>query len=104
MQALVYYWFRSWIFTSDGRGVTSYEAEEALAWQYSCIHTYVLTNSDLFAKGEDGTLLPDSRRMINGYSIPLLIMGDHAYPLLPWLLKVTVTVEAAPLQLPSKLI
>ena len=47
----------------------------------------VLTNSDLFAKGKEGTLLTDSKRLINGCNVPLLILGDVAYPLLPWLMK-----------------
>ena len=35
----------------------------------------ILTNSDLFAKGEEGTLLPDSKRMINGCNAPLNDFG-----------------------------
>ena len=58
------------------------------------MHACILTNSDLLAKGEEGTLPPDSRRLIIGCNEPLLILGDHAYPLIPWLLKlVTVTVD-----------
>lgn len=58
-----------------------------IGWPGSVHNVRVLTNSELFAKGEDGILLPDSRRMINGCNVPLLILDDPAYPLLPWLMK-----------------
>ena len=57
-----------------------------IGWPGSVHDAQVLTNSDLFAKGE-GTLLPNSRRMINGCNVPLMILGDPAYPFLPWLMK-----------------
>ena len=36
---------------------------------------------------ENGTLFPNRKRTINGVDIPLLILGDPAYPALPWLMK-----------------
>jgi hypothetical protein len=47
----------------------------------------ILANSTLFALGENGGLLPDNPRWIGGRNVPLLIIGDPAYPLLPWLTK-----------------
>ena len=41
----------------------------------------VLTNSSVFAKCENGTLLPNWTRNISGRNIPLLMLGDPAYPL-----------------------
>ena len=50
MQAYVDYWYRF--------------MDIHIGWPGSVQNAQVLTNSDLFAKGEKGTLLPDSRRMI----------------------------------------
>ena len=47
----------------------------------------VFTNSELFEKAQAGTLLPSSPRFIHGVNVPLVILADPAYPLLPWLMK-----------------
>ena len=47
----------------------------------------VFTNSELFCKAQAGTLLPSSPRLIHSVNIPLVLLGDPAYPLLPWLMK-----------------
>ena len=44
-----------------------------IRWSSSVHDVRILTNSDLFAKGEEGTLLPDLRRMIIGCNVVLLI-------------------------------
>ena len=47
----------------------------------------VLSNSTVFQQAEAGTLLPHQPCQINGVNVPLVILGDPAYPLLPWLMK-----------------
>ena len=47
----------------------------------------VFVNSSLYKRGQAGTLFPDSKKTIAGKEIPLLVLGDPAYPLLPWLMK-----------------
>ena len=48
----------------------------------------VFANSSLYRKGQTGHLHPASMsRKINGIDIPLLVLADAAYPLLPWVMK-----------------
>ena len=47
----------------------------------------VFANSTLYKKGQDGVLLPNWTETISGKDVSLVILGDPAYPLLPWLMK-----------------
>ncbi|XP_064643021.1 uncharacterized protein LOC135497207 [Lineus longissimus] len=47
----------------------------------------ILANSGLYKMAISGQLLPDQPRVIANHNVPLLIIGDPAYPLLPWLMK-----------------
>ena len=47
----------------------------------------MFTDSTLFHKGKEGTLYPSCNKNISGLSVPLVILGDPVYPLLPWLMK-----------------
>ena len=47
----------------------------------------VLTNSALFKKAENGSILTEHQRMINDCNIPVFLIGNSAYPLKKWLLK-----------------
>ena len=58
-----------------------------IGWPGSVHDARVLKNSELYAKGQNGKLLPSTHRTINGIEIPLVILGDPAYPLLPWLME-----------------
>ena len=58
-----------------------------VGWPGSVHDARIFMNSQLFIKGEAGTLLPTQYKNINGVDVPLMILGDPAYPLLPWLMK-----------------
>ena len=58
-----------------------------VGWPGSVHDAHVLTNSKLFQEAEAGTLLPNTTKPINGIDVPLLILGDPAYLMLPWLMK-----------------
>jgi len=48
---------------------------------------HVFLNSSLYERGQNGTQLPGWQETIPGVEVPLVILGDAAYPLLPWLMR-----------------
>ena len=58
-----------------------------IGWPGKVHDARVFANSSCYRKGSNGTLFPDWSRVIGGVSVPLVILGDPAYPLLPWLMK-----------------
>ena len=58
-----------------------------VGWPGSVHDARILSNSEVFHRGEAGTLVPQSVQILAGVPVPVVILGDPAYPLLPWLLK-----------------
>jgi len=57
-----------------------------VGWPGRVHDAFVFVNSTLHKRGQNGTLFPDWKT-ISGKEIPLLMLGDPAYPLLHWLMK-----------------
>jgi len=49
----------------------------------SCYDDCILASFTAFAKDEVGHLIPDSKQCIDGVDVPIVILRDPAYPLLP---------------------
>ena len=47
----------------------------------------VFANSSLFQKGQNKSLFPNLVEKISGIEVPIVLLGDPAYPLLTWLMK-----------------
>lgn len=58
-----------------------------VGWPGSVHDAHILSNSQVFAMGEAGTLAPNSPKLISGVHVQIVILGDPAYPLLSWILK-----------------
>lgn len=58
-----------------------------IGWPGKVHDARVFANSSLYRKAQAGTLFPNWTKTIGGVNVPLLILGDSAYPSLPWLIK-----------------
>ena len=54
-----------------------------VGWPGSVHDAWILSNSEVYAKGESGDLVPRGMQHINGVDVSVVILGDPAYPLLP---------------------
>ncbi|XP_058038007.1 uncharacterized protein LOC131197673 [Ahaetulla prasina] len=55
-------------------------------WPGKTHEAKIFNKSTLFTKGQEGTLFTPGSVEINGVSVPRVIIGGLAYPLLPWLM------------------
>ena len=58
-----------------------------MGWPGSVHDARVFANSDLYKKAIEGSILNEHSVQISHWTIPTFLIGDSAYPLLPWLIK-----------------
>uniref|UniRef100_A0A8C3F7J4 DDE Tnp4 domain-containing protein n=1 Tax=Chrysemys picta bellii TaxID=8478 RepID=A0A8C3F7J4_CHRPI len=58
-----------------------------VGWPGKVHDARVFRNSGLFRKLEEGTFFPDHKVTVGDVEMPSVILGDPAYPLMPWLMK-----------------
>nr|XP_048696234.1 uncharacterized protein LOC125632320 [Caretta caretta] len=58
-----------------------------VGWPGKVHDAYIFRNAGLFEHLQEGTYFPDHKITIGDIEMPIVILGDPAYPLMPWLMK-----------------
>lgn len=72
------------------QGVVSYNylfTDLNIGWPGSVHDARVLANSAIYTKCSDHDLIQGNNLQVGSRSLPIYLVGDSAYPLLPWLIK-----------------
>ena len=84
------YYNRKCFYSIIIQGVVDYQGQfidAYIGWPGKLHDARVFSNSSFYRKGRQGTFFPQQCIQLNGTDVPLVVLGDPAYPLLPWLMK-----------------